>query len=351
MIGVFTSFFFLYSVLFRSYYLFISGNPGIIKEVLFSFTRNLIIVIAVINVRVFVEFLFSLFFLLLDFSNLLFASSVAGGIDVLNLANDTATRISQSLSDPLSIIYGLSWFVLTLGVVVMGVFYVINTGEAMFYLFIIFPFLCRAGVMGLLLPQTSGWFWTIINLGLEQVFKPFLGKVLLWFTLLLLQVGLTQITSTNVGITSLLAQIAWLLFVVIFGVIMQQRVPGFAKFFAIAAKGTAQSLASSGLAEAAIGGVTLAAGLAVRIGQPLARSASSAASGLSSGVRGVLSQTALAQQGERARANLVNTFDQRVRRPLERGLVSAVDRSTAPVTAAVRRVGDTFAPVPRTGRE
>jgi len=130
LIGTFTGLFFLYAVIGKSFYLYLTNKPGVIREVLVEYVRGLIIVICTLNVHVFVDFIFTLFLFFIDFGNQLLTGTANTAIDIVQLINDTALQMSQASFDPLSIIYGLSWFTLMCGVVVMGVVYVINLGEA-----------------------------------------------------------------------------------------------------------------------------------------------------------------------------------------------------------------------------
>ncbi|WP_287127799.1 hypothetical protein [Candidatus Cyanaurora vandensis] len=341
LIGIFTSFFFLYKVIGKSFYLYISNKPGVLSDILAEYVKGIIIVLCIINVHVFVDFLFSLFRLFIDLGNSLISGTAGTAIDILGLINTTALSIQAQSFDPLSIVYGLSWFVLMFGLVLMGVFYLVNLGEAVFYLFIIFPFLARAGVMGLLLPQTSGWFGSITNLALEQMLKPLLGKVFFWLTLILLEVGTERSQALPSGIQSLLTQIAWLLLVIVFGVLLQSKVPTTARLLTIAARGAVGGIGSGGLigalfqagslglgavqntARALAGPAGFAGKVAAKVGQAAGQVAGKA--GQAAG--GAFAKTQLGTQMGRTGQAFGKAIQQEALQPLGRG-AQAVGRGT-----------------------
>jgi hypothetical protein len=296
-----------------------------------------IIVLCIINVHTFVDFLFSFFLFLMDFGNALLSGTAVTAIDIIQIINNVSANIQAESYVPLNLVYGLSWFSLMFGVVLMGVIYIITIGEAAFYLFVIYPFLCRAGVMGLLLPATRSWFGTITSLALEQLLKPLLGKVFFWLTLILLQTGVNQIDTASSGIEHLLTQIAWLLFVITLGIVLQFRAPKISRLVAVGLGGAAGSITGSGLASSLLRVAQIGVSASLKpIGSVVGKAAGSTLK-----VTGAnLAKTQVVQQGGRAIQAVGLAAKQEVFRPVGQATLSTFDFLTGFLTVPFRAVAE-----------
>lgn len=243
-------------ILLRTAARFMSGKGGLIGAILKDTALAWAIVFAATYPQMFGEFVFSGFELLSALADALLFDGFTGAASITDLIAAGAKAVQDSTAfDPLGIIWATSWFLIFLAVLVIAAVYYLHWFDALAYLYVVFPFLLRPAIVGLMTRPTSGWFWSVSNLGIEQWLKPVFGKVFLWLTFAVLVQGLQQIAAEPTTIEKGLSIVGWYVVVALLGVLLQFKVPAIAKATAIGIGGASRDLFAAGTAGLAAGAI------------------------------------------------------------------------------------------------
>jgi len=176
------------------------------------------------------------------------------GLDILGNATKIAKLGAQAAGfDPLGITQAFLWLIIVLGITLMMAIYALHIVDALIQLNVILPFFARMAAAGMMTKATSGWFWSVVNAALEQMLKPIIGKLFIWFIFTLMTLiadGVLQ--ANNPFYSSFTAIIVSFLFCIFMGIILQLRVPAISKVLAIGSSGAVRDIAGAGFAAASL---------------------------------------------------------------------------------------------------
>jgi hypothetical protein len=176
------------------------------------------------------------------------------GLDILGNATNIAKLGAQAAGfDPLGITQAFLWLLIVLGITLMMAIYALHIVDALIQLNVILPFFARMAAAGMMTKATSGWFWSVVNSALEQMLKPIIGKLFIWFVFVLMTLiadGVQQ--ANNPFYTNFIAIIFSFVFCIFMGIILQLRVPAISKVLAIGSSGAIRDIAGAGFAAASL---------------------------------------------------------------------------------------------------
>jgi hypothetical protein len=251
---LFAAWAFLFKIIWSAIRGFYLPNGSIFKNLVVETAKGIFIVFIVMN-PYFIVGLFQGFYSLIS---VLADQTVFGvanqGLDILGNATNIAKLGAQAAGfDPLGITQAILWLLIVLGITLMMAIYALHIVDALIQLNVILPFFARMAAAGMMTKATSGWFWSVVNSALEQMLKPIIGKLFIWFVFVLMTLiadGVQQ--ANNPFYTSTMAIIFSFVFCIFMGIILQLRVPAISKVLAIGSSGAIRDIAGAGFAAASL---------------------------------------------------------------------------------------------------
>jgi hypothetical protein len=251
---LFAAWAFLFRIIWSAIRGFYLPNGSIFKNLVVETAKGIFIVFIVMN-PYFIVGLFQGFYSLIS---VLADQTVFGvanqGLDILGNATNIAKLGAQAAGfDPLGITQAILWLLIVLGITLMMAIYALHIVDALIQLNVILPFFARMAAAGMMTKATSGWFWSVVNSALEQMLKPIIGKLFIWFIFVLMTLisdGVQQ--ANNPFYTNFIAIIFSFIFCIFMGIILQLRVPAISKVLAIGSSGAIRDIAGAGFAAASL---------------------------------------------------------------------------------------------------
>jgi hypothetical protein len=251
---LFAAWAFLFKIIWSAIRGFYLPNGSIFKNLVVETAKGIFIVFIVMN-PYFIVGLFQGFYSLIS---VLADQTVFGvanqGLDILGNANNIAQLGAQASNfNPLGIIQAILWLLIVLGITLMMAIYALHIVDALIQLNVILPFFTRMAAAGMMTKATSGWFWSVVNSALEQMLKPIIGKLFIWFVFVLMTLIADSVKqANNPAFPSSVAILVGFLFCILAGIILQIRVPAISKVLAIGSSGAIRDIAGAGFAAASL---------------------------------------------------------------------------------------------------
>ena len=251
---LFTAWAFLFRIIWSAIRGFYLPGGSIFRNLIVETAKGIFIVFIVLNPYIFVGIFQGFYSLISVLADQTVFGVANQGLDILGNATKIAKLGADAAGfDPLGIVQAFLWLLIVIGIILMMAIYALHIVDALIQLNVILPFFARMAAAGMMTKATSGWFWSVVNSALEQMLKPIIGKLFIWFIFTLMTLiadGVLQ--ANNPFYSSTMAIIFSFLFCIFMGIILQLRVPATSKVLAIGSSGAIRDIAGAGFAAASL---------------------------------------------------------------------------------------------------